>query len=871
MNAEMYTVILPLRYSDRRSVERALRNILGSSDFYIESFFYEQWTVKVPRLFTKEEVELIIEYARTYSRVGRENNAIRERVKGWSKSKAKNTSQGREGTNFAPPTTQYSTEEGIFSRSNEPDTRETSATQQDLEEKIDLPQLSSFSTSFPINVDVKPQQSHIIYVELGPEKSDQTITRGLYAEQLESGETSQVFNIIASSSPLVNDKAPDRGKRKTLKIAIKRLHKTASIKQFGAELHSLRSMNTLRHPNIVKTLSVFKYEENTDSYLNFAFPLARGNLKRLFRGSYNDDYVLQRTAQTALWNQFLGLASALAHMHGKANIAHRDIKPSNILIYEEPGDLVLKITDFGLSIDLSEALTWEIGTLDLQSAWLYDSPELRQRSKVSELDKVKVPTPKELLSNDVWKLGCVFTELLAYLVGGGSSGVFSFRNHITTTEGNMSSDFFNDTRFDDGERLKPQVHEWLDKAARKDNRVKILQPTIQKMLAPLSERPSSEEICMEIVESNLSGTRYNDGIRVVQFIPGLNLKPPTAINRLKLKLETWLDCPIDWRPFHGTSRLCSANQTLINWTVATHQLSLVLSRDEMARYKPTCVPILQSGTPVLPRWETGNSQQPRSTEHELDNLTRPSSTRSEGQSENIKPVVIGGTDTQQLALSSQDVYWCNDKVYTEPLQTILYEINNWDALHSDKEFYELVNCLTRHIKGWRLSGWLFSVLSWKRCTQVDFVKFHVVANNRNQVLPGSQDLPPPTQIEYEHGVLEPVDIHIRLASLEIVEGLINPRIGNDKKDIIQLLPRKRNPPSLGRKRGVEGWGLHARMGFSVHKICRWIVICFLIVVIFVVVWLVYISPTDLQNAFAPAFFVTSLLTLGLAVVQSLEK
>ncbi|KAI1751797.1 hypothetical protein F4782DRAFT_547348 [Xylaria castorea] len=258
----------------------------------------------------------------------------------------------------------------------------------------------------------------------------------------------------------------------------------------------------------------------------------------------------------------------------------------------------------------------------------------------------------------------------------------------------------------------------------------------------------------------------------------------------------------------------------------------------MARYKSTCVPILQLGTPVLPRWETGNSQQPRSTEHELENLTKPSSTRSEGQSDNTKPMVTGGTGTQQPVPSSRDMYWCNNKVYTEPLQTILYEINNWDALDSDKEFYEL---------------------------------FHVVANNRNQVLPGSKDLPPPTQIEYEHGVLEPVDIHIRLAGLEIVEGLINPRIGNDKKDIIELLPRKRSPPSLDRKRGVEGWGLHARMGFSVYKFCCWIVVCFLVNVIFVVVWLVCISPTDLQNAFVPAFFVTSALTIGLAVVQSLEK
>ncbi|KAI8953160.1 hypothetical protein F4801DRAFT_538700 [Xylaria longipes] len=40
---------------------------------------------------------------------------------------------------------------------------------------------------------------------------------------------------------------------------------------------------------------------------------------------------------------------------------------------------------------------------------------------------------------------------------------------------------------------------------------------------------------------------------------------------------------------------------------------------------------------------------------------------------------------------------------------------------------------------------LFSLLSWKRCTKVDFVKFYVVVNNQDQVLPQIKDLAPAEQ------------------------------------------------------------------------------------------------------------------------------
>ncbi|KAK2034507.1 hypothetical protein LX32DRAFT_397815 [Colletotrichum zoysiae] len=91
------------------------------------------------------------------------------------------------------------------------------------------------------------------------------------------------------------------------------------------------------------------------------------------------------------------------------------------------------------------------------SALHYDSPEMRLAFTHSKENKFQeLPSPKQLLSSDIWELGCVFTELAAFVVGG-SAGVTDFRDAITTETGNISSDAFNDVWFDHGERVKPEV------------------------------------------------------------------------------------------------------------------------------------------------------------------------------------------------------------------------------------------------------------------------------------------------------------------------------------------------------------------------------------------------------------------------------
>ena len=290
----------------------------------------------------------------------------------------------------------------------------------------------------------------------------------------------------------------------TIQCAVKRLRESTCPDQFWAEYGCLQQINSLKHPHLIETLSVFRSEVGATQYFNFVFPLALSNLKRLFRDS-SVSVKLRNRNLDSLWGQFSGLSSAVAYLHDSAHMAHRDIKPSNILIYEEPSgtDITLKLTDFGLSVDLSGARTWEQGSRARQSAWLYDSPEVRNASSLMEIEagtRMSVPSPSDLMANDVWKLGCVFTEMLVYLVAGGSPGVKEFRDYITTTEDHVSSDMFHDTRFDDGEQVKPQVLGFIDRMAYKDYRARMLQPVVSAMLTKSALRPTISRVCKKLAE-----------------------------------------------------------------------------------------------------------------------------------------------------------------------------------------------------------------------------------------------------------------------------------------------------------------------------------------------------------------------------------
>lgn len=286
---------------------------------------------------------------------------------------------------------------------------------------------------------------------------------------------------------------------------------------FRNEYEALHRANTMRHPNIVETLAAFKSEAGQPKvyHLNFVFPRALGNLKQLFRGDF--DKLLQAKAAESLWQQFPGLLSAIVYLHEEMHTAHRDLEPSNILIYskgsskdinelsEWANDLVLKIADFGLSVDLTNVgSSFEPGSIALRSAWAYDAPELHRswpNLPKDESQPIEIPSSKELLSNDIWKLGVVFVEMTAFLATGGSKGILTFRNHIKTTEDNIETDFVYG-RFHDGEKVKPEVLEWLTQVSRGTHRVEKLRPILENMLGSGAERHTAREIMSQLTKAS---------------------------------------------------------------------------------------------------------------------------------------------------------------------------------------------------------------------------------------------------------------------------------------------------------------------------------------------------------------------------------
>lgn len=139
----------------------------------------------------------------------------------------------------------------------------------------------------------------------------------------------------------------------------------------------------LVHPNIVSVYDVG--EEDDMQYLVMEY--VRGmDLKRYIQTHYPIPY----TKIVDIMQQILSAVS-LAHAHG---IIHRDLKPQNVLIDQ---DGVVKITDFGIAIALSETSLTQ--TNSLLGSVHYLSPEQARGSMATK-------------QSDIYALGIILYEMM---------------------------------------------------------------------------------------------------------------------------------------------------------------------------------------------------------------------------------------------------------------------------------------------------------------------------------------------------------------------------------------------------------------------------------------------------------------------------
>ena len=763
-----------------------------------------------------------------------------------------------------------------------------------LNERL-IPVVRSHNQSFKLSLEDNSRDLSLIY-KCGLDISRPGGVSSLYVTHISQGFSSRVFEVDTRWSWARQD-ASQSDEPRGLKVAVKRLSQHIKPGQFLQEYDALKAATRAHHRNIVELLNAFIFEdEGRLVHYNFSFPLAIGNLKELFshrvapKSEWNPNDTPHRLsddlywiATKSLWSEFEGLGSALVHLHEKCQIVHSDIKPSNVLLYGpygSPPTIIAKLTDFGLAVDLKTRLTWQHGSTKFQSAWHYDAPELRSASqKGRDFYSPIEPTTHELsaeqlMGGDVWKLGCVFIEMLTFLIDGLHS-ILQFRKLITTTAGNLTSDDIGDSRFDDGEKVKVEVLQWLSRLATEDLRAQEMHDLLRSMLDTSSKRPSSGQVAQTL--KSFSICTYFDGARYLNFTSSDFLPRPPFVDQCKQRVEARVGHPVDWRPFKQGHRSCPPGNSRVSWYSSNKKLYIDVPDALAQAYMDRCLAVSdiaeaalyphQSNSPDAVSHMYPDRQVPSPFVINIDPSTDENQLPSGSQSPQWSGVTV--TDGPPRT-SYKEIYWCVDRAWTEPRSTTLCSLQEHPEIRDDKSLCELL------IKEYnRVRTWKGRIFSWKSCLGIEFIKFARTSTGCDNIIRVQIGLPPSSSTSYEISRLTPEEVHMKIAASELIAGIHQPHGGRDRTTTLKMIPKRiRNERANGTSSddcgSSEEWGMHALPRFSLWKILAWIASLAILGLVFVIFWLVLIDKTDLQNAFIPFTFLATMVMIGLGVPQLLE-
>eukprot|EP00775_Hariotina_reticulata_P007638 gene7638-7840_t len=190
-------------------------------------------------------------------------------------------------------------------------------------------------------------------------------------------------------------KAQDRISGATVALKVYHMNKLNNISSHQVA-REVRLHVALQHENIIKLHAAFQEVGSVVLVQEFA---TGGDLWAFM--DTNSGRLTEQMTVSLVLQPFL---RALHYLHA-SGIAHRDIKPENILF---SGDMVLKIADFGLAVNLREerAVT-RVGTLDYMAPEVLRCP--LKRNPGDNKDNLAVAYQQSV---DSWAVGILAFELL---------------------------------------------------------------------------------------------------------------------------------------------------------------------------------------------------------------------------------------------------------------------------------------------------------------------------------------------------------------------------------------------------------------------------------------------------------------------------
>ncbi|KAI3391292.1 hypothetical protein diail_7623 [Diaporthe ilicicola] len=290
------------------------------------------------------------------------------------------------------------------------------------------------------------------------------------------------------------------------KFAVKELLKSDFNKefqelQFKQELEHLKRFNGLVHDHLVTLLaSVSKGATPEDKQYHYVFPYARFDLPEYWETTPNPSWDILQVRWVA--KQLEGIMGAMKsiheplHLHSNTQVAkygmHTDLKPDNILWFGSIADVrgILVISDFGLANMHSDKSRSNIPNEKIPALPGYRPPECDiQGGQISR-------------RYDIWTLGCLFLEILTWLMGG-QQLIKEFqkeRKKTTYVTGAKRDIFYNVKRLQRQEPNAIHVRESIiDKKTAKDWYALEVKPEVKNWI----QRLHSDDRCPGLIHDIL--------------------------------------------------------------------------------------------------------------------------------------------------------------------------------------------------------------------------------------------------------------------------------------------------------------------------------------------------------------------------------